>query len=42
MGFDVVFILFVIRLMATLLQNLGIDGGNFPRQFDCDFLGLRS
>jgi hypothetical protein len=28
--------------MATLLQNLGINGGNFPRQLDCDFLGLRS
>jgi len=28
-------------LMTRLLQNFGIDGGYFPRQFDCDFLGLR-
>ena len=38
--FDVVFVFFVIRLVAQLLEDLKINGRNLPRELDGDLLGL--
>lgn len=42
MGLDIVFVLFIIRLMSTLFEDLGIYGTNFPRKLNCNLRRLRS
>lgn len=40
MSLNVILVFFIVRLVATLLEHLGVNGADFPWEFNGDLLSF--